>query len=169
MKPSMSLQSDSETAITNQEEMHCWVAWPAAERKGRTMALLLAIFLLSALTGFVGGDWLWGISGFVLLFLVLNRWFLPSSFSANAERIEVGYPLTRRSILWKDVRRVALDSRGGWISRRAQPSRFNSRSGLDLYWGRNPERNILVIIGLTREAEAAGVPLVFTDSREVRT
>ena len=150
-------------------EAHCWVAWPAAERKGRTIVLIVVILVLAAMVSFVGGDWVWGFTGGVLLVLSLNRWFLPSTFRVTAERLEVGYPLTRRSIVWNDVRRVSLDSRGGWISRRARASRFDVRSGMDLYWGRQPERNIAAVIEAVRGAEASGVPLKFTDSRDCST
>ena len=162
----MPLPNDSETTMTEPVEAHCWVAWPAAERKGRTTVLVGVILILAAIVSFVGGDWVWGFTGAVLLILSLNRWFLPSTFRVSAERLEVGYPLARRSIVWSDVRRVAVDSRGGWISRRARASRFDLRSGLDMYWGRQPEQNIAAVIEAVRGAEALGVPLKFTDSRE---
>ena len=113
----------------------------------------------------VGGDWLWGITGAVLLFFALNRWFLPTTFHVNENQLEVGYPLARRTISWDEVRRVVVDVRGGWISRRIRVSRFNARSGMDLYWGSSPEEDIASIAKAIEQAEASGVPLKFTDLR----
>ena len=144
---------------------HTWVAWPAMQRKGRTMALILVMLLLSIMAGIVGGDWLWGITGAVLLFLATNRWFLPTSFRVDAESIRVGYPLMRKTMAWQEARRIFVDERGGWISRKVRSSRLDHRSGMDLYWGAHPEADIDAVVRRLREAEAAGVPLAFTDRR----
>ena len=145
--------------------VHTWVAWPAAQRKGRTVGLLLVILVLAILAAVVGGDWLWGLTGAVLLFLAMNRWFLPTSFRIETEAIHVGYPLMRKTMLWKDVRRVFVDARGGWISRKVHASRFDHRSGMDLYWGSDPDSAIAAVVEALQQAEASGVPLSFTDRR----
>ena len=44
-------------------EEHRWVAWPAAQRKARTVVLVLVILILSSMVAMVGGDWLWGLTG----------------------------------------------------------------------------------------------------------
>ena len=102
MRSALSLSNDSETTMIEPVEAHCWVAWPAAERKGRTTVLVVVILVLAAMVSFVGGDWVWGLTGAVLLVLALNRWFLPSTFRVSAERLEVGYPLMLREESWAD-------------------------------------------------------------------
>ena len=112
---------------------------PAAERPARTCVLLLFIAALAVLAGMIGGDVLWSATAVVLLFSTLNRWFLPTSYRVNGERLEAAYPLRRRSVRWVEARRLAIDPAGGWLSVRRGGSRFDVRSGLDLYWGRQPE------------------------------
>ena len=67
---------------------------------------------------------------------------------------------------WDEVRRVVVDGRGGWISRRIRATRFNGRTGMDLYWGTSPEEDIASITKAIEQAEASGVPLKFTDLRD---
>ena len=142
---------------------HRWVAWPAAERMSKTIGLVVIIVFLSVLVGQVGGDWLWGVTSALVLVLSLNRWFLPPVFEIKPDCLQVGYPLQRRSIEWKRVRRIAIDSRGGWISAKRSPSRFSSRDGFDMYWGRSKYENINAIRSVAKTIINDDVPLLFTD------
>lgn len=111
-----------------------WTAWPAAERPARTVVLLAADLALAVLAGSIGGDALWAATGLALLAISQNRWFLPTTYEVDDERLVAGFPLRRRSIRWWDARRLVLDPGGGWISAR----RDSRRGGIDLYWGRAP-------------------------------
>jgi len=142
---------------------HRWVAWPAAERLPRTLGLVVIIVVLSVLVGQVGGDWLWGVTGALVLFLSLNRWFLPTVFEVKTDCLQVGYPLQKRSIEWKRVRRIAIDSRGGWISSKRSQSRFGGRDGFDLYWGRAKSENIEAIRSVSKALVSDNVSVQFTD------
>jgi hypothetical protein len=142
------------------------VAWPAAERRGRTVVLVLVVVALAALAWAIGGDWLWGLTGLVLMVFALNRWFFPSTFALTPEHLEVGYPLTRKTLKWCDVRRLAISPDGGWISSRSGASRLDARHGLDLYWGRDPEATMAAVFAAATTAKEAGSPIRITDSRE---
>ena len=140
-----------------------WVAWPAAERLPKTAGVVVIISILSLLVGKVGGDWLWGVTSAFVLVLSLNRWFLPTVFEIKMDCLQVGYPLQRRSIEWNRVRRIAIDSRGGWISARRSSSRFGVRDGFDMYWGRAKTENINAIRSVAKSLINDEVPVLFTD------
>ena len=71
---------DSEVDASGSASVLSWVAWPAAERKGRSTILVVVIIFLSMLVALIGGDWLWGLTGGILLAASLNRWFIPTTF-----------------------------------------------------------------------------------------
>jgi hypothetical protein len=145
---------------------HEWVAWPAGERRGRTLVLIVIIAALAALAWAIGGDWLWGVTALALLGFGLNRWFLPSTFSVGAECLEIGYPLVRRTLRWPDVRRLALNDDGGWISTRSGASRLDARHGLDLYWGKAARANSDAVLNAVQATLKAGAPISISDRRE---
>ncbi len=125
-----------------------WTAWPAGERRGRTVLLLVADLALALLAGVIGGDALWGATGLALLLVSQNRWFLPTTYAVDGEGLVAGFPLRRRAIRWHDARLLVLDPAGGWLS----DSRRSRRGGIDLYWGPDPAGSRALV---RRRAEAA--------------
>ena len=144
-----------------------WTAWPAAESPGRTSVLLVAIMALAGLCGMIGGDFLWAVTGAALMMLGLNRWFLPTTFEVDGDGILVGDPLRRRTVAWKDARRLVIDPGGGWLSTSRGGRR--SSSGLDLYWGRDAVGNRALLRSFARRAVASGVALEVTETRPDRS
>lgn len=142
-----------------------WVAWPAAERKGRSVVLVVVILILSVLVALLGGDWLWGLTGGILLVASLNRWFIPTTFTMTEDDIEVGYPLSRRRVRWSEVRQLVIADGGGWLSTRAEVTRLNARHGVDLYWGRKPDEIMDAVLTRGEAVAASGVPLRIINRR----
>jgi len=155
-------KSESETAVADSVG---WTAWPAAERPARTAILLLFIAALSVLVGMIGGDVLWAVTGAALLLATLNRWFLPTSYRFDDDDFEAGFPLRRRSIGWKNVRRLVVDPDGGWLSTRRVESRLRAGAGLDLYWGREPDRAMDMLTAAAIAKRDGGVPIEIVDRR----
>jgi hypothetical protein len=142
-----------------------WTAWPAVERPARTLVLLLFIAALAVLSGMIGGDVLWSVTAVVLLLSVLNRWFLPTGYRVDGERLEASYPLRRRLVRWSEARRLVVDPAGGWLSTRRGGSRFDARSGVDLYWGRRPEITMDAVAAAAKMTIEQGTPLKIADRR----
>jgi hypothetical protein len=140
-----------------------WTAWPAGERRGRTILLVAADLALSVLAGLIGGDALWAATGLALLLVSQNRWFLPTEYVVDATTLTAGFPLRRRTLRWTDARLLVLDPAGGWLS----GSRTSRRGGIDLYWGPNPEASRSLVRRRAEAAIAAGVPIeiVVSDDR----
>ena len=134
-----------------------WTAWPAIERPGRTAVLVLAILVFAMLSGVLGGDLLWGLTAAALLSIGLNRWFLPTTYELDDQGIVAGFPLRRRSIRWRNARRLVLDAAGGWLSDARRGRR--GRRGIDLYWGSDPERARNMITRYAEEAVSDGVDI----------
>lgn len=134
-----------------------WSAWPAAESPGRTAALSLAIAAFAILAGILGGDLLWALTAVALLSIGLNRWFLPTTYEVDEDRLVAGYPLRRRAIRWINARRLVLDEAGGWMSDSRSGRR--GRRGLDLYWGREPDRTRALVAEHAERAVAGGIDI----------
>ncbi|MCP4835746.1 MAG: hypothetical protein GY895_13405 [Phycisphaera sp.] len=134
-----------------------WSAWPAAESPGRTGSLMLAIAAFSILAAILGGDLLWGVTAVALLSIGLNRWFLPTTYEVDDDRLVAGYPLRKRAIRWINARRLVLDEAGGWLSDSRSGRR--GRRGIDLYWGSEPERARELVAGHAERAAKAGVDI----------
>jgi hypothetical protein len=158
-KPEEAAEVDATAAET------VWTAWPAAERPGKTFGLLIFIAALAVLAGMIGGDVLWSITAVVLLLATLNRWFLPTGYRVDGERLEAAYPLRRRSVRWAEARRLAVDPAGGWLSNRRGGSRFDVRSGLDLYWGRQPNIAMDAVMAAAKQTLNEGTPIEIADLR----
>ena len=141
-----------------------WSAWPAIESPGRTGVLVFAIVVFAILAGFLGGDVLWALTAIALLSIGLNRWFLPTSYALDDERIVAGYPLRKRSIRWQNARRLVLDAGGGWLSDARSGRR--GRRGIDLYWGSDPERARDLVAGCAKRAISNGVDIEIVEVRD---
>ncbi len=163
--PATPSEPDCEKNASASARFDGWTAWPAAERPARTVILLLFIAALSVLVGMIGGDLLWGATGAALLLATLNRWFLPTSYRFDDDAFEAGFPLRRRTIGWKDVRRLVVDPDGGWLSTRRVESRLRAGAGLDLYWGRDPERAMDLLMTVATAKRDGGIPIEIADRR----
>ena len=134
-----------------------WTAWPAIEHPARTTILVLAMAVLAILAGLLGGDILWALTAIVLLLIGLNRWFLPTTYEIDDQRIVAGYPLRKRSIRWQNARRLVLDVAGGWLSDARSGRR--GRRGIDLYWGSDPEQARKLVARHAERAVSNGVDI----------
>lgn len=145
----------AEDSTTDPRPPAGWTAWPAGERPGRTGLLVALDLALAVAVGLLGGDLLWGATGLALLLIAQNRWFLPTTYELDVDALVANHPLRRRTLRWRDARRLVLDPGGGWIA----PNRGRSRHGIDLYWGRNPSAARRLLRRWASRASDAGVPL----------
>lgn len=111
-----------------------WTAHPARERPGRAAMGIAVIALLSAAVWLSFG-WEWSVASAVILLLSLNRFFLPSRFELDDERIMARYPLQKKILHWRDVRRFVHDSDGGFLSTRSRRSLLDPSSGMHVLFG----------------------------------
>lgn len=119
------------------ETAFSWNALPFRERTGRAVFGLAAIGGLAVAAGVMMQSITWAVCAAAALFLVLNRFFLPSSFTIDGEGITASYPLGRRHLAWKNVRRFATGKHGAWLSAHARSSWSDARSGVQVFFGRD--------------------------------
>lgn len=81
----------------------------------------------------------WAVGSLFILMLSLNRFFLPSRFSMDACGITAQFPLRRKHLRWRDVRRFLHDRHGGYLSTRSRASRLDAFSGMHLMFGSQRE------------------------------
>jgi hypothetical protein len=113
-----------------QSDVLKWTAYPLREHPGRA-ALALVVVLVCGLmvatsfevpmTGLITG----GLAMVVLL-LSLNKFFLPSTFVIDDEGITAAWPLSRRHMAWRTLRRFAHDAEGGYLSVKDKPTRWDA-------------------------------------------
>jgi hypothetical protein len=146
-----------------------WRVWPARDRPGKAAfagAVIIAFAALITSWCLLDGVSLAlsivaGAGSLAVVFLTLNRFFLPSLFEIDEQGLTAQHPIRRRRIEWKDVRRFLHDEHGGYLARRAVSSRFDSWQGVHLLFDEHPERAIAAIrerIASAREAEGKSQP-----------
>jgi hypothetical protein len=111
-----------------------WTAHPARERPGRA-ALGVAIIAGIAAAAYLSFGWEWSVASALILILSLNRFFLPSRFELDNDRIVARNPLRSRTLHWRDVRRFVSDADGGFLSTRSRRSFMDPSSGMHLLFG----------------------------------
>ena len=112
-----------------------WRAFPAREQPGRAVLGAVLVLLLAGAAGLMGQSPFWAGVAVIILFVALNRFFMPSRFIVTDEGIRAQYPLSQRFIRWADVRRFASDANGGFLSTRASASMLDSIKGMHLMFG----------------------------------
>ncbi|MCH2136881.1 MAG: hypothetical protein MK101_09915 [Phycisphaerales bacterium] len=122
-----------------------WTAHPLRQHRARGVlaiaviigcGLMVATSFKTPLTGLLvaGG-------AMAVLLLTLNRFFLPSRFAIDDEGISAAWPLKRQRLCWADLRRFAHDDEGGFLSTRANPTRWQllrSVGGMHVLFGPRP-------------------------------
>ncbi len=116
-------------------ESYSWSAHPARERRGSAIISILVIAGLAYAAGRCGQHPGWSLLALLALVLALNRFFFPSHFTIDQGGITARYPLRRSRVEWRQLRRFVHDTRGGYLSTHATPSRLDPYRGLHLLFG----------------------------------
>ena len=117
------------------EEM-CWTAHPARERSAAAVIASCAVLCASVLVYLAFDGLWWGVGAALLLVTTLNRFYFPSRFQIDDEGITARYLLRRQRLKWKDIRRMACDGHGAYLSSRSRASRLDAYSGMHVLFGR---------------------------------
>ncbi len=138
-----------------------WRVHPAAERRGVALLVISLILILSILAGFwMQGNFYWSLFAFVVLFLSLEAFFLPSRFELDASGVTVKKPFSRVVRPWDHFRRVGFDRVGITLSP------FRRRHWLDSY--RSVRLRLSRASGGPTPAEVRGFILAHVDTASVR-
>lgn len=119
-----------------------WTVHPARQRPRDAAIAVLVIVLVSAAAGIFGGTIWWALLAAVVLLLALNRFFFPSRFTIDGERITASYLIRRQAMSWTRVRRFVHDARGGYLSTRSRRSWTDAYRGLHVQF--NDERDRII-------------------------
>ena len=130
-----------------------WTAHPARAHLGRAIAALVVVALVGMGVALTAGDWLPGLLGGMLLLASMQRFFFPSSFAIDEEGITAKHLLTSKRLLWRDVRRIASDAHGGYLSTRATPNWTDTYRGVHVVFGDEREQAVAAIHAQMRKRE----------------
>ncbi len=111
-----------------------WKIRPAASRPGKTMIAILVILVFSILISFAFANIGWGLFSALVLLLALNRYFFYSRFVLSPQNAQARYPLTVKTLNWKDVLHYYSDETSGYLATTAKISRFRQQQGIQLYF-----------------------------------
>lgn len=93
-----------------------WTIHLAARRPGRAIAAGVAIALALFAVRALGGSPSLIILAALFLLIATAEFFLPITYTLNADGINISYPGHRRRLPWKSVRRVYLLPNGIQLS-----------------------------------------------------
>lgn len=77
----------------------------------------------------------WSLLALVIQIVALRRFFLPSEYQIDAEGVTARTIWARQQMRWNETRRFLFDSRGGFLSTRAQGSMLDLFRGMHLVFG----------------------------------
>ena len=117
-----------------------WHAHPARAHPGRAVGTTIAIVVISGLIFtlcFFDGlslatSSIVGSAALAVLVIALNRFYFPSRFEFDDEKITAIHPLKRHDMQWNRVQRFLHDENGGYLSTRANRSRLDAFQGMHL-------------------------------------
>ncbi len=128
-----------------------WTAHPARDRVWRAalggVVIAFAVFTIYGFSISTGATpqeaVIWAVLTLIVLFLSLNRFFLPSRFVIDQTGITARYPMRRVRFQWQDIRRWCVDSWGGFLSTRSRSSILDSFHGMHL-WFDQSKREVII-------------------------
>jgi hypothetical protein len=100
----------------------------------------LIVVALAIAAGLFGGHPGWSLLSIIVLLVALNRFFFSSRFTIDPEGITARYLLRSYRRRWQELRRFAHDERGGLLSTRVRPSRFDTFRGVPILFGAHRDR-----------------------------
>jgi hypothetical protein len=115
--------------VTGEPESFRWRVHPAAERRGVALLVLVLLILLSALAGVWMRGLYWGIFAFLVLFLSLESFYLPTRYELTSEGVSVRKAFSRVERPWSAFRTAWSDALGITLSP------FGRRHWLESYRG----------------------------------
>lgn len=136
------------------EEPITWRVHPARHRLGAACGAAVAIFAFAWLATDLMGNLGWGLFSGMFLFVMLNRFFLPSEFTLDQNGVTARYPWRSLQFAWHDVRRFLHDNRGGYISDRRRSSMFDAFRGIHLVFAENRDAVVARIKARIDKTEA---------------
>ncbi|MBM3316223.1 MAG: hypothetical protein FJY75_00050 [Candidatus Eisenbacteria bacterium] len=126
MRPESAQQAREEPAGLD------WRTHPAAERRGVAAGVTLLMLAMAVLTGFWMGGAYWGVFAFLVLFLSLESFFLPTTYELRAAGIIVRKPFSRAERSWDAFRSAWCDGYGVTLSPFARRHWLESYRGIRL-------------------------------------
>lgn len=133
----------ADEAERHQEDTLEWTSHPVREQPLKAFLVSVVIMICAQLVGMSVPNLLGGVLAAVgsmaFLFLMLNRFYLPSRYRLDENGIAVRYPIGTRSMRWRDIQRFPHDESGGYLSSRQRGGAFDSRGMSVLFAGQGKE------------------------------
>jgi len=106
-----------------------WSAWPAKDHPLRAVVLVAALAVLGVLVEQGTHDVVLAVAGPLFVFLSVSSWILPTTYRLTDAALEVRSLGVTRVRPWGEMRRMAVDETGVFLSP------FERKNWLDAYRG----------------------------------
>lgn len=93
-----------------------WTIHPAAQKPGRTLAVLGVIAVFAGAVWMETGGVGWPLFAAAILTASLNRYFLRTRFTVDSEGVTAEFPFGRKNVPWSRMRLVRMDDAGCLLS-----------------------------------------------------
>lgn len=121
-----------------------WVSWPIRDEPPRKTIVLLAIIAVTVAASAMMAVFA-GLLAFVLLFVLMGPYFLPTRYEVSERGVGKRFPLFGRSRTWDAYKRYAVLKDGVFLGTFAAPSRLDSFRGDFLRFAPDaPDRDALL-------------------------
>ena len=111
-----------------------WSVWPATIYLWRSLAAAAVISLTVVFLTYYAGGAILGVVGGALLLLVLNGFFLPTSYRLDAKGVRQKRLFFHLERPWGDFRCFYCDRFGMMLSTKDRPSRLDPWRGFSLWF-----------------------------------
>jgi hypothetical protein len=131
-----------------------WSAWPAKDHPFRALVLLAALTVLGVLVRQGTHDLVLAIAGPLFVLLSVSSWLLPTGYRLTDETLEVRSLGVTRARPWSEMRRMAVDEAGVFLSPFERKHWLEAYRGVRLLTGGNRDQVVAFVEARLAEARA---------------
>ncbi len=122
-----------------------WSAWPARERPVHAAVLLACVAVLGVVVKQATNDGVLAVAAPLFVLLSVSSWLLPTGYRLTDEALEVRSLGVTRVRPWAEMRRMAVDEAGIFLSPFDRPHWLEAYRGVRLLTGGNRDQVVAFV------------------------
>jgi hypothetical protein len=131
-----------------------WSAWPARDRPLAAIVVVGAAVVLGVLVGQGTNDAVLAVAAPAFVLLSVSSWLLPTAYRLTEESLEVRSLGVSRVRPWTEMRRMAVDATGIFLSPFAERHWLDAYRGVRILFGGNRDQVVAFVEARLGEARA---------------
>jgi hypothetical protein len=122
-----------------------WSAWPARERPFAAAVLVVSAVILGVLVGQGTKDLVLAVAAPLFVLVSVSSWLLPTAYRLTDEALEVRSLGVTRVRPWSEMRRMAVDDAGVFLSPFERKHWLEAYRGVRLLTGGNRDQVVAFV------------------------